>query len=80
MLFRSIKKLKSKQEKLLDLRLEDNINNEIYLFKNNSIENEIKEFLEQKEHMKKDDFEEKTLMMLELAGSFYRSYFKSNEE
>ncbi len=75
-----IKKLKSKQEKLLDLRLEDNINNEIYLFKNNSIENEIKEFLEQKEHMKKDDFEEKTLMMLELAGSFYRSYFKSNEE
>lgn len=75
-----ISKLRERQEKLLDLKLEDTISKEIYLLKHNQIENEIKEFLEQKNSIKKDDFETKALIMFELAGSFYRSYFKSNNE
>lgn len=72
--------LKNKQSKLLDLRLEEAIDNDIYLLKNNQLENDIKEFLERKENVEKDDFESKALIMFELAGSFYRSYFRSNNE
>ena len=75
-----IKALKEKQNKLLDLKLDEIINEETYLFKYNRIENDIKEFLEQKNHIKKDDFEAKTLIMLELAGSIYRSYSNANKE
>ena len=35
-------KLNSRQDKLLDLQLDDKISNDIYLSKNNQIENEIK--------------------------------------
>lgn len=75
-----IKNLKKKQEKLLDLRLDEKINDKIYLDRNNQFENEIKEFLDQKEFIKNDDFEEKTQVMLELAWSLYKSYFLSNEQ
>jgi hypothetical protein len=59
--------LKDKQEKLLDLKLDEVINEEKYLFKYNQIENEIKELSDQINSIKNDDFEEKTQMMLELA-------------
>lgn len=75
-----IKALKSKQNKLLDLKLDETINEHTYLSKNNQIENEIKDLLEQKEKMKKDDFTKKTQIMLELAGSYYTSYFSLNYE
>ena len=75
-----IEDLREKQEKVLDLKLDEKISEEIYLMKNNKIENEIKELLEQKEVLENDDLEEKTQIMLELAGSFYVSYLNTNEE
>gem|GEM_PF-2560600 len=62
-----IKSLKNKQEKLLDLKLDEIINEEKYLLKYNQIENEIRELLDQINSVKKDNFELKTQMMLELA-------------
>jgi len=56
------------------MKLEDLLDNEKYLEKNNKFENEIIELEEQKNSLKNDDFEEKTKQMLELSGSFYRSY------
>lgn len=75
-----IKILRDKQNKLLDFKLENTINQELYILKNNSIENEIKELLEEKEILKKDDYKVKTQIMLELAWSLYQSYFNANIE
>ena len=75
-----IEKLKSKQNNLLDLKLENLITNELYLSKNNKIENEIKELLDQKEILKKENFTQKTQYMLELSQSLYQSYFNANFE
>lgn len=72
--------LKNRQNKLLDLHLDEKIKHEIYLSKNNQIENEIKDIEELKENLNNSDFESKTLIMLELAGSYYTSYIKSNNE
>ncbi len=75
-----IEKLKEKQDKLLDLKLDDVINQEMYKSKNNKIVNEIKTLLDRKKSIKNYDFEKKTQIMLELAGSFYSSYFRWDYE
>lgn len=75
-----IERLKWRQDKLLDMQLDGNISNEKYLEKNNQMENEIKVLRDKKESLKDNDFTQKTQIMLELAGSFYRSYFRANEE
>ena len=75
-----IEKLKSKQNNLLDLKLENLITNELYLSKNNKIENEIKDLLDQKEILKKDNFKLKTQYGFELSQSLYQSYFRANYE
>jgi hypothetical protein len=56
-----------RQDKLLDMQLDEKISEKVYLEKNNRIENQIKELQEQKEAIKNDDFEQKTQIMLELA-------------
>ncbi|WP_165811705.1 MULTISPECIES: hypothetical protein [Arcobacteraceae] len=48
--------------------------------KSNEIENQIKDFLDEKNSLKKDDFEEKTKIEIELAGSLYLGYFRANYE
>lgn len=64
---KQIKSLKIKQEKLLDMKLDEVIDEKIYLFKYNQIENQIKGLLDQKLVFKKDDFMAKTQILLELA-------------
>lgn len=75
-----IQTLKIKQEKLLDMKLDEVIDERTYLLKHNQLENEIKDFLEQKSRLKKDNFLAKTQLLLELAGSLYRAYFRRNED
>lgn len=75
-----IKRLKMRKEKLLDLKLDETISDEVYLIKNNNIENQIKELIEEKDNINNDDFEEKTQIMIELAGKLYQSYFSANKE
>jgi len=75
-----IKKLEKKQENLLDMRLNEKINEELYLMKNNKIENDIKLLKDKKDEVKKDNFEEKTQILFELIGSHYRSYNRVNNE
>ena len=75
-----IKNIKLKQEKLLDMKLEDLLDDDKYLEKNNKFENEIVELKEQKNSIENDDFEEKTKQMLELGGSLYRTYIWLDNE
>ena len=75
-----IKNIKRKQKKLLDMKLDELINDEKYLEKNNKFENEIKDLEEEIKFTKNDDFEEKAKQMLELAGGFYTSYFRWDKE
>jgi site-specific DNA recombinase len=75
-----IKNLEKKQEALLDMRLDKTINEELYLMKNNKLENDIKELQDEKNVAKNDYFEEKTRILFELAGGFYQSYFRANKE
>lgn len=75
-----IVELKEKQDKLLDMKLDEKISEEIFLLKNNKIVNEIKELEDAKGNIKNHHYEEKTTMLLELAGGFYTSYFKWDKE
>lgn len=59
--------LKTKQEKLLDMKLDDVIDEKTYLVKYNQFENCIKDFLDQKEKLKNNNFSMKTQLLLELA-------------
>lgn len=72
--------LKNKQNKLLDLQLEERISQEIYTSKYNQLQNEIVLHQERKDIIKNDDFEKKTQIMFELAGRLYKSYFRVNNE
>lgn len=64
---KQIQSLKMKQEKLLDMKLDEVIDEKTYLFKYNQLENQIKGLLDQKLMLKKDDFMAKTQILLELA-------------
>lgn len=75
-----IKALQEKQEKLLDMKLEDIITKEVYLEKYNKFESEIHDLKEEKKNSKDTDFEKKTQILLELAGSLYESYNSWNLE
>lgn len=77
---KDIKLLKSKQEKLLDMKLDEIIDEKTYLLKYNLFEGQIKDFLEQEIRLKKDNFTAKTQILLELAQSLYRSYLLANNE
>jgi len=75
-----IQKLEQRQDKLLDMQLDGKISEGKYIEKNNSLESEIQELKDKKSALKNDDFEKKTQIMLELAGSLYQSYSRANEE
>jgi len=75
-----IENFRVKKERLLDMKLENVISNEVYLTKNNEIENQIQDLEVQKKSIENDDFEEKAKILFELAGSFYQSYIRANEE
>lgn len=64
---KQVQSLKMKQEKLLDMKLDEVIDEKTYLFKYNQLENQIKDLLDQKLVLKKDDFMAKTQILLELA-------------
>jgi hypothetical protein len=72
--------LKEKQEKLLDLKLDEVIDEKMYLYKYNQIENSKKDLLEEINNLKNDNSKEKTQIMFELAGSLYKSYNMVNVE
>lgn len=72
--------MRNKQDKLLDMQLENTISKEKYVEKNNELEDKIQDLEYQKKSQQNEDFEEKTKIMLELAGSLYQSYnIASNE-
>jgi hypothetical protein len=58
------------------MKLDEKISEEIFLLKNNKIVNEIKDLEDEKVNIKNHHYEEKTTILLELAGGFYTSYFK----
>ena len=61
------------------MSLEWKINENIYLEKNNQIENQIQDLEEEKKNYKNDDFEAKTKILFELAGSLYTSYYMADK-
>ena len=75
-----ILKLKKQQEKLLDMRLDEKINEEFFLMKNNKFENDIMFLKDKKVEEKNYHYEEKTQILFELIGSHYRTYNKVNNE
>lgn len=76
---KKILSLKVKQEKLLDMKLDEVIDETTYLLKHNHLENEIRDFLDQKAKLKNNNFSMKTQLLLELAWSLYKSYSVSNQ-
>lgn len=77
---KQVKLLKVKQEKLLDMKLDELIDEKIYLLKHNQLENEIKDYFEQKLNIEKENFSAKTQLMFELMKSLYTSYSNSSKE
>jgi hypothetical protein len=75
-----VRKLEKQQEKLLDMRLDEKINEEFFLMKNNKFENDIKHLKDKKVEEKNYHYEEKTQILFELIGSHYRSYNRVNNE
>lgn len=69
-----------KQAKLLDMQLDEVIDEKTYLFKHNQLENEIKDCLEQKSKLEKENFSAKTQLMFELMKNLYTSYFSCSKE
>ena len=68
---KQIKSLKVKQEKLLDMKLDELINEKQYILKYNFLENEIKDCLEQKLILENDNISTKTQILFELLQSLY---------
>lgn len=77
---KQVKSLKVKQEKLLDMKLDELIDEKTYLLKHNQLENEIKDCFEQKLNIEKENFSAKTQLMFELMKSLYTSYSNSSKE
>ena len=66
-----IKSLKVKQEKLLDMKLDELIDEKQYILKYNLLENEIKYYLEQKLKLENNNISKKTQILFELLQSLY---------
>jgi hypothetical protein len=62
------------------MQLNEVIDERTYIQKYNQLENEIKDCLEQKSDLEKNNFSEKTQIMFELLKSLYISYSKSSKE
>jgi hypothetical protein len=68
---KQIKSLKVKQEKLLDMKLDELIDEKQYIVKYNLLENEIKDCLEQKLILENDNISTKTQILFELLQTLY---------
>ena len=75
-----IKKLLEQKEKLLDLRIEWEINKNIYLEKNNDIIFKIADLETKKNELKNNNIKEKLNLMFELVENLYISYNLANDE
>ena len=75
-----IKKLESKKEKLLDLRLEWELEKEVFNDKNNSIVLKIEELQSKKKEIKNRNLKWKIELMFELSKNLYTSYNRANNE
>ncbi len=62
------------------MQLNEVIDERTYIQKYNQLENEIKDCLEQKSDLEKNNFSEKTQIMFELLKNLYISYSKSSKE
>ena len=62
------------------MKLDELIDEKIYLLKHNQLENEIKDYFEQKLNIEKENFSAKTQLMFELMKSLYTSYSNSSKE
>ena len=62
------------------MKLDELIDEKIYIQKHNQIENEIKNCLEQKSDLEKSNFWGKTQIMFELLQTLYWSYSTSSKE
>ncbi len=75
-----IKRLKEQKDKLLDLRIEWEIEKEIYTEKNNNIVFKIKNLESRKKELENNNIKEKINIILELLESLSDSYNQTNEE
>ena len=77
---KQIKSLKIKQEKLLDMKLDELIDEKQYILKYNLLENEIKYCLEQKLKLENNNISKKTQILFELLQALYLSYSRTSNE
>ena len=77
---KQIKSLKVKQEKLLDMKLDELINEKQYILKYNFLENEIKDCLEQKLKLENNNISKKTQILFELLQTLYLNYSTTSKE
>ncbi len=75
-----IKKLKKQKDKLLDLRIEWEIEKNIYIEKNNNIVLKIKNLENSKKEIENNNIKEKLNLILELLENLCASYKKANNE
>ncbi|REL28395.1 hypothetical protein DXX93_18720 [Thalassotalea euphylliae] len=74
-----INMLKSRQERLLDLKIDASINNDVFLFKNNQIDADIFELSEQKKKLSSKNVTEITQRVIELSSGLYDAYCKASD-
>lgn len=72
--------LKCQQDKLVDMRLSRSISEDLFLEKNNKIENELFEVIEKKQSMKLPEMRAKAQKVIELAGCLYKAYQRANDK
>ena len=77
---KQIKSLKVKQEKLLDMKLDELIDEKQYILKYNLLENEIKDCLEQKLKLENNNISKKTQILFELLQTLYLNYSTTSKE
>ena len=75
-----IRKLVSQKEKLLDLRLEWEIDKEVYIEKSNFITESIKRLEEEKKWLNNGSLEKKIVIMFELLENLYWSYKRADNK
>lgn len=73
-----IQKLESREKKLLNLRLDGEIDKKIYLEKKNAIVSEIQHIESEKNTLQNTEFEKKIKTMFELAETPYQRYKSKN--
>lgn len=74
-----INTLRAQQEKLLDMKIDGLIENEVFLRKNNKIEADIFNLKEQKEKLNSNDYKQKTWLVIELSQSLYSAYSRGSD-